>query len=427
MLSGSAIISSPIDLFLNTPNPPKQKYLTTIRDSMISEGLLTSDLQMTRIGHFIAELGVQPWLGSLILDGIIFHCLESALGITALIEAETRLYNMGLDGDMIKVKASRTFDSGVKSDHLTELNILNIFASHHESGSVFAHQFCQTHNLNYQALKTAFFLKHQLKSKLVRILRDIFGLELNLNQYNSYSHEIHLLKALVAANLYPNVSLHRHKNAFRSKNHPWFLISGSSTIHKHAKIQETIEPQTEMCPEVNLETEEDIERYLAEVVEKKYSHKPQGTWERMLANIPNDLKEETARLVVFHDMINVQFGKIVLKSTALDTHTLLLLTGYPKWTTTFGKDTDSGLKFNGNGIFLLDHWLSVKLQNLSTGKTVDDFRTLVQKWHLYMRHHCLNLNVSRNRNLDESNQKLRDLLIALLGDPSKKETRLNNL
>ena len=70
-------------------DPPLAKNIRRAIDALVDVKALTSTEELTSLGRQLAKLPLDVFLGKLILLGSIFHCLDGALTIAAILSSKS--------------------------------------------------------------------------------------------------------------------------------------------------------------------------------------------------------------------------------------------------------------------------------------------------------------------------------------------------
>jgi len=163
-----------------------------------------SDMQvstyLTALGYHLATLPVHPRVGKLLIYGAMFGCFEDVLTIAAAMTSRNPFVS-SFDKRDAADEAKRGFAS---DDHIAVLLAFNQWSDLKRRDVRKAKQFLRENYLSYIALSNIIQLKRQLE----KYMRDI-GFSSKPKGRNSTNHndvqELHLIRAVIAAGLYPNI------------------------------------------------------------------------------------------------------------------------------------------------------------------------------------------------------------------------------
>ncbi|KAF9882462.1 ATP dependent RNA [Colletotrichum karsti] len=141
-------------------DPPSAKNIRRAVDALIDVRALTMAEDLTPLGHQLARLPLDVFLGKLILMGAIFKCLDMAITVAAILSSKTPFtapFGQRGQADL----ARRAFRRG-DSDLLTVYNAYLAWKRVCQSTSGKDFQFCRKNFLSQQTLANIEDLKGQL-------------------------------------------------------------------------------------------------------------------------------------------------------------------------------------------------------------------------------------------------------------------------
>lgn len=140
-------------------DPPSHKNIRRAIDALIDVRALTVAEELTPLGHQLARLPLDVFLGKLILLGTVFRCLDMALTVAALLSSKSPF--SAPFGQRAQADAARTAFRRGDSDLLTVYNAYIAWRRVcRTTGKDF--QFCRKNYLNQQTLSNIEDLKGQL-------------------------------------------------------------------------------------------------------------------------------------------------------------------------------------------------------------------------------------------------------------------------
>ena len=140
-------------------DPPSQKNIRRAIDALIDVRALTAAEELTPLGHQLARLPLDVFLGKLILLGTIFRCLDMALTVAALLSSKSPF--SAPFGQRAQADNARAAFRRGDSDLLTGYNAYIAWRRVCKTtGKDF--QFCRKNYLNQQTLSNIEDLKGQL-------------------------------------------------------------------------------------------------------------------------------------------------------------------------------------------------------------------------------------------------------------------------
>jgi ATP-dependent RNA helicase DHX29 len=143
-------------------DPPSVKNIRRAIDALVDVRALTASEELTPLGHQLARLPLDVFLGKLILLGTIFKCLDMAITVAAILSSKspfTAPFGQRAQADNAKMLFKRG-----DSDLLTVYNAYSAWkrVCQANSGSGKEFQFCRKNFLSQQNLANIEDLKGQL-------------------------------------------------------------------------------------------------------------------------------------------------------------------------------------------------------------------------------------------------------------------------
>uniref|UniRef100_A0A0C9QYM5 Putative ATP-dependent RNA helicase DHX57 n=1 Tax=Fopius arisanus TaxID=64838 RepID=A0A0C9QYM5_9HYME len=194
--------------------PPQEQSISDSVVRLQDVGAVNSKLQLTPLGHHLATLPVDVRIGKLILYGVVFCCLDSALTIAACLSHKSP-FSYSFDKRR-EIEAKRKEFTVAFSDQLTILKAYKKWIEVSARGFKVGLAFARENYLSVRTLQTLADIKHQFLNLLIGIgfipvdvkerttgvdrILELTGSELNANNEN-----FKLLQGLLCAALYPNV------------------------------------------------------------------------------------------------------------------------------------------------------------------------------------------------------------------------------
>ncbi|KAK9668827.1 hypothetical protein RND81_13G089500 [Saponaria officinalis] len=166
-------------------------YLKTI-------GALDENENLTVLGQNLSMLPVEPKLGKMLILGAIFKCLDPIMTVVAGLSARDP-FLMPYDKKDLAESAKAQFSAREFSDHLALVRAYEGWkdAEKRQSG----HEYCWTNFLSLQTLKATDSLKRQFFS----LLKDTGLVDPDKELSNKWSHDEHLIRAIICSGLFPGV------------------------------------------------------------------------------------------------------------------------------------------------------------------------------------------------------------------------------
>ncbi|KAM6460944.1 putative ATP-dependent RNA helicase DHX57 isoform 2-T2 [Liasis olivaceus] len=200
--------------------PPIAESINASKMRLQDIGALTSDENLTPLGHHLASLPVDVRVGKLMLLGTIFRCLDPALTIAAS-RAHKSPFVSPWDKKEEAFKKKLEFSIG-NSDYLAVLQAYKGWCRSSKESSQASYTFCRQNFLSENVLQEMARLKRQFTELLSDIgfvkeglrARDIeqrFSqggdgiLEATGEEANANAENVKLISAMLCAAMYPNV------------------------------------------------------------------------------------------------------------------------------------------------------------------------------------------------------------------------------
>ncbi|KAJ3082419.1 hypothetical protein HK102_001713, partial [Quaeritorhiza haematococci] len=243
------------------PQPPSNGNIRRALEELQSLGAVDGQEQLTPLGRVLADLPLDPWIGKMVLQSVIFGCLDPILTVAASMGMGRGIFAIHPEERAAaREHIARFFTLGCGSDQLTVLNAFLAYKKFTRSGSNGPSGFLtsssgQTQNflrsnyLHRVSLQNLDRSRQQLLSVLQnggfldrgnsdgrdgrnRRASNYGGLpgdpRLGGEKFNTHSEDQGLLRALLCAALFPNVAEASDKDVFRAKTENRLFITGGS-------------------------------------------------------------------------------------------------------------------------------------------------------------------------------------------------------
>ncbi|CAI9113481.1 OLC1v1014092C2 [Oldenlandia corymbosa var. corymbosa] len=160
-------------------------------------GALDEKEDLTLLGHNLSMLPVEPKLGKMLIFGSIFKCLDPIMTVVASLSVRDP-FLMPFDKKDLAESAKAQFSAREFSDHLALIRAFDGWkeAEKNQSG----YEYCWRNFLSAQTLKAI----DSLRKQFFHLLKDI-GLVDDVESCNKWSHDEHLVRALICAGLFPGI------------------------------------------------------------------------------------------------------------------------------------------------------------------------------------------------------------------------------
>ncbi|XP_055918201.1 ATP-dependent DNA/RNA helicase DHX36 [Eupeodes corollae] len=194
---------------------------------------------ITPLGMHLAHLPVDPQMGKMILMGALFRCVDPITTVASSISYKDPFY-LPLGKEKQVDQAKKRLSNNLKSDHLMVVNVLDEYRraqQHHAERN-----FCYDHFVSHSVVSQLETMKKQfcelLKDSRFTESSDPRRKDLNVNSCN-YT----LLRAVIAAGLYPNAAHIRKLRLIKNRVQP--IISMSTPTDRSVKFHPTSINSTE--------------------------------------------------------------------------------------------------------------------------------------------------------------------------------------
>ncbi|XP_021297123.1 DExH-box ATP-dependent RNA helicase DExH5, mitochondrial isoform X2 [Herrania umbratica] len=186
-------------------------------------GALDENENLTVLGHYLTMLPMEPKLGKMLILGAILNCLDPVLTIVAGLSVRdpflTPLDKKDL-ADAAKLQFSRDY-----SDHLA---LVRAYEGWKEAEKDLAgYDYCWKNFLSAQSMKAI----ESLQKEFLSLLKDTGLFDGNATNYNAWSYDQQLIRAIICYGLYPGIcSVVHNEKSFSLKtmeDGPVLLYSNS--------------------------------------------------------------------------------------------------------------------------------------------------------------------------------------------------------
>lgn len=173
-------------------------------------GALDENENLTVLGRYLTMLPMEPKLGKMLILGAIFNCLDPILTVVAGLSVRdpflTPLDKKDL-AEAAKAQFSRDY-----SDHLA---LVRAYEGWKEADKDQAgYEYCWKNFLSAQSMKAIDSLRREFYS----LLKDTGLVDSNTATCNTWSYDVHLLRAVICYGLYPGIcSIVHNEKSFSLK------------------------------------------------------------------------------------------------------------------------------------------------------------------------------------------------------------------
>ncbi|XP_061374553.1 DExH-box ATP-dependent RNA helicase DExH3 [Gastrolobium bilobum] len=187
-------------------------------------GALDDNENLTVLGRKLSMLPVEPKLGKMLILGAIFNCLDPIMTVVAGLSLRDP-FVMPSDKKDLAESAKAQFAARACSDHLVLVRAYEGWkdAEAQQAG----YEYCWRNFLSSQTLRAI----DSLRKQFFYLLKDIGLVDKNSATYNTWSHEEHLLRAVICAGLFPGISSVVNKDksiALKTMEDGQVLLHGNS-------------------------------------------------------------------------------------------------------------------------------------------------------------------------------------------------------
>ncbi|KAF8025211.1 hypothetical protein BT93_F2144 [Corymbia citriodora subsp. variegata] len=179
--------------------PPESLSVQNAVEYLKVIGALDENENLTVLGRQLSMLPVEPKLGKMLILGAIFNCLDPVMSIVAGLSVRDP-FLMPFDKKDLAESAKAQFSGYDYSDHLALARAYDGWrdAERQQAG----YEYCWRNFLSAQTMKAIGSLRKQFFS----LLKDIGIVDQNTEFSNLWSHDEHLIRAIICAGLFPGIS-----------------------------------------------------------------------------------------------------------------------------------------------------------------------------------------------------------------------------
>lgn len=241
-------LGSPSEFLKRALEPPQEADVDETMRRLTNLGAVGLDGSLTPLGFRLSLLPVDPSSGKLILLGAAFGCLDSALTIAAGMEVD--LFSTAMEDRKVVRIHRESLSANTRSDQIASVNAFNFWAV--AKLSYPPAQLAQELNDRLLRVPRLLQVSHMKRNYCQELLdadfiegQDAFR-QLSPEQWQLRSAHIYvdesacsrnaqdvgLVKAILAAALFPNVALIVGPGAMRTAFDSYVLVSNSSVLHR---------------------------------------------------------------------------------------------------------------------------------------------------------------------------------------------------
>ncbi|KAL5817928.1 hypothetical protein ACOSQ3_026306 [Xanthoceras sorbifolium] len=178
--------------------PPEPLSVKNAVEYLQIIGALDENENLTVLGRNLSMLPVEPKLGKMLILGSIFNCLDPVMTVVAGLSVRDP-FLMPFDKKDLAESAKAQFSARDYSDHLALARAYDGWkdAERHQAG----YEYCWKNFLSAQTLKAIDSLRRQF----FFLLKDTGLVNSSEENCNKWSHDEHLVRAVICAGLFPGI------------------------------------------------------------------------------------------------------------------------------------------------------------------------------------------------------------------------------
>ncbi|XP_054809447.1 DExH-box ATP-dependent RNA helicase DExH5, mitochondrial isoform X2 [Prosopis cineraria] len=194
-------------------------------------GALDENENLTDLGRYLTMLPMEPKLGKMLILGAIFNCLDPVLTIAAGLSVRDPFLTPLDKKDL--AEAAKSQFSCHYSDHLT---LVKAYEGWKDAEMDLAeYEYCWKNFLSAQSMKAIDALRQEFFS----LLKDVGLVDSNMTSCNAWSHDVHLIRAVICYGLYPGICsvMHNEKSfSLKTMEDGQVLLYSNSVNARESKI-----------------------------------------------------------------------------------------------------------------------------------------------------------------------------------------------
>ncbi|KAL8150586.1 hypothetical protein V2J09_020394 [Rumex salicifolius] len=178
--------------------PPEPLSVQNAIDYLKTIGALDENENLTVLGQNLSMLPVEPKLGKMLIMGAIFKCLDPIMTVVAGLSVRDP-FLMPFDKKDLAESAKAQFSGREFSDHLATVRAYDGWkaAEREQSGN----EYCWRNFLSFQTLRAI----DSLRKQFYHLLKESRLIANDRDSCNTWSHDNHLVRAIICAGLFPGV------------------------------------------------------------------------------------------------------------------------------------------------------------------------------------------------------------------------------
>ncbi|KAL2344743.1 hypothetical protein Fmac_006028 [Flemingia macrophylla] len=160
-------------------------------------GALDENENLTILGRYLTLLPMEPKLGKMLIFGVIFNCLDPILTIVAGLSVRDPFLT-----PMDKKDLAEEAKSQFSNDYSDHFAILRAYEGWKDAEIEFAgHDYCWKKFLSVQSMRAI----DALRMEFFSLVKDIGLVDSNMTCCNTWSYDMHLIRAAICYGLYPGI------------------------------------------------------------------------------------------------------------------------------------------------------------------------------------------------------------------------------
>ncbi|PSR87768.1 DExH-box ATP-dependent RNA helicase [Actinidia chinensis var. chinensis] len=194
-------------------------------------GALDENENLTVLGRYLTMLPMEPKLGKMLILGAIFNCLDPILTVVAGLSVRDPFLTPFDKKDL--AEAAKAQFSRDYSDHLALVQAYEGW--NNAEKDLAGYEYCWKNFLSAQSMKAIDALRREFYS----LLKDTGLVDSTTTTCNSWSYDVHLLRAVICYGLYPGICsvVHNEKSfSLKTMEDGQVLLYSNSVNAKESKI-----------------------------------------------------------------------------------------------------------------------------------------------------------------------------------------------
>ncbi|XP_022862842.1 DExH-box ATP-dependent RNA helicase DExH5, mitochondrial-like isoform X2 [Olea europaea var. sylvestris] len=160
-------------------------------------GALDENENLTVLGRYLTMLPMEPKLGKMLILGAILNCLDPMLSVVAALSVRDPFL-----APMDKKELAEAAKAQFSRDYSDHLALVRAFEGWKVADRDLAgYKYCWKNFLSAQSMKAI----DSLRKEFYSLLKDIGLVDSNPVNYNTWSYDEHLLRAIICYGLYPGI------------------------------------------------------------------------------------------------------------------------------------------------------------------------------------------------------------------------------